>query len=213
MKEALVKTIEDTRSKNIPISDICFSGTGEPTMSPHFQEAMNQAAIIRNELASEAKLVLITNGTMLLHQQTFDYLIDAATGSKKLDIWLKIDAGTESWYKMIDRSDVSFIDLVDTIKRFAALAPFTIQTMLCSVDGLVPSSKEKSSWIDFVSELSFIAKKSFGVKAIQIYGKARPAPEDPKAQVLPDDVLYARAKLLQSIYEKNDLKTPINVYP
>ncbi|MDR2901456.1 MAG: hypothetical protein LBV20_08090 [Treponema sp.] len=213
MKEALIKTIDDARRKNIPIRDICFSGNGEPTMSPYFQEAMDQVAIIKEELVPAAKLVLITNGTMLLHQSMFDYLVDAAAGTKKLDIWLKIDAGMEAWYKLIDRSNISFINLVDKIKLFAAKAPFTIQTMMCSVDGLEPSSEESSAWINLVCELAIIAGKSFGIKAIQLYGKARPAPTDPLAEELPESVLQKRAKTLQEVLQKNGLDIAINVYP
>jgi histidinol dehydrogenase len=213
MKDALIKTIEDARRKNIPIRDICFSGNGEPTMSPHFQEAMNQAAIIRDNFAAEAKLVLITNGTMLLHQSTFDFLADAATSEKKLDIWLKIDAGTKTWFKMIDQSKVSFIDLIEKIKRFAEKAPFTIQTMMCSVDEHIPSSKETSAWINLITELALIAEKSFGVTSIQIYGKARPAPLDPKTEKLSERFLYGRAEFLQKALLKNSVNIPINVYP
>jgi histidinol dehydrogenase len=181
-------------------------------MSPHFQEAMNEAAIIRDQFAKEAKLVLITNGTMLLHQSTFDYLVDAASGTKQLDIWLKLDAGMEAWYKQIDRSDVSFINLVDKIKLFAALAPFTIQTMMCSVDGQLPSNEESSAWINLVNELVLIADKSFGVKSIQIYGKARPAPLDPVVEEIPEKVLQNRASVLREAFQENCINIPIRVY-
>jgi histidinol dehydrogenase len=213
MQEALIKTIQHARNQNISIRDICFSGNGEPTMSPYFQEAMNQAAIIRDDLAPEAKLVVITNGTMLLHENMFDYLVDAATGFKKLNIWLKIDSGTTSWYHFINRSQVSFNHLIKKIKLFAAKAPFTIQTMICSIDEQIPSSEEISAWINLISELSLIAKKSYGITNIQIYGKARPAPEDPKAKKLPDQVLQNRAKLLQEVLQKNNLDISIKVYP
>jgi histidinol dehydrogenase len=213
MKEALIKTIEDARRKNILIKDICFSGNGEPTMSPHFQNAMNQAAMIKKQFAQEAKLVLITNGTMLLHQKSFDYLVDAATGKKNLDIWLKLDAGTEHWFKLIDRSDVSYHDLINRIKLFAEKAPFTIQMMMCSIDEQSPSSEEKSAWIDLISELALIAKKSCGIKAIQIYGKSRSAAEDPKAEKIADEMLQKRATQLQEVFQKNNLIIPIKVYP
>jgi histidinol dehydrogenase len=150
---------------------------------------------------------------MLLHQSMFDYLICAATGTKELDIWLKLDAGTESWYKQIDRSEVPFIKLVDKIKLFASLAPFTIQTMMCSIDGQSPSGEEDSAWIDLVCELALIEGKSFGVKAIQIYGKARPAPEDPAAEELPESVLRKRADALREALNQAKHNILINVYP
>ncbi len=213
MERALIESIQHARKHNIPIRDICFSGNGEPTMSPYFQEALNRAVIIREQWAKEAALVLITNGTMLLHEQTYKYLVEAASGSKRLDIWLKVDAGTEAWYKCINRSEISFHDLTTKITQFAAKAPFTIQTMLCGIDEQVPSSEESSAWIDLITRLALIADKAFGVKSIQIYGKARPAPEDPRAQPLPCNILHERAEALRKALNENGLDNPINVYP
>jgi histidinol dehydrogenase len=149
---------------------------------------------------------------MLLHQQTFDYLIDAATGLKQFDIWLKLDAGTENWFKQIDCSEVAFINLVEKMKLFAALAPFTIQTMMCSIEEQIPSSKENSAWIELVSEIALIAEKKYGIKNIQIYGKARPAPTDPKAEKISNEILQERAKSLQENFRKNNLDIPVKVY-
>ncbi len=212
MKEALIQTIKDAQTKNISIKDICFSGNGEPTMSPYFEDALNQAAIIKEQLVKDAKLVLITSGTMLLHHHIFDFLVDAASGSKHLDIWLKIDAGTEAWYNMIDRSNISFHDLIEKMEQFAAKAPFTVQTMICSVDEQAPSSEESSAWVDIVTRLALIADKARGIKSVQIYGKVRPAPEDPKAQILPVEILYNRSKSLQEAFLQNGLEIPVSVY-
>ena len=93
MESDLRSVIEEANVKNIPVKDICFSGNGEPSISPFFPEALKAAAKIRTELSSAAKIVLITNGAGLLHEQTYNLLIEAVS-SIDLDIWLKLEAGT-----------------------------------------------------------------------------------------------------------------------
>jgi histidinol dehydrogenase len=203
MEEDLCAAIADARERNIPVMDICFSGNGEPSLSPDFPVALELAGRIRGELAPSAELVLITNGAGLLDQKVFSLLVDFASPSQEgdghiaLDIWLKLDAGTPGWYKLINRSGIPHDKLIAKIKAFAALAPFTIQTMLCSIDGKAPSPDEARNWESLLLELAAIAAAAGGIRKIQIYGKARPSPEDPKAQALPVTYLEERAASLR----------------
>lgn len=213
MEEALRESAAYLRSRNIPIRDICFSGNGEPTMSPHFPAALDRAALIRDELADDAKLVVISNGTSLSEKDSFEYLEASCSGRMNLDLWLKIDAGSEAWYRTIGRSAFPFDSLLHHIKEFAAKAPFTIQTMLCRIGGHAPSAGEASSWIRLIIELAGIAQKARGIRAVQLYGKARPAPEDPYAEALPEQFLQARAASLGSALADAGFFVPVEVYP
>ncbi|MCL2042697.1 MAG: radical SAM protein [Treponema sp.] len=198
MEQDLRLVIADALKQNIPVKDICFSGNGEPSLSPHFPEALKLAGRIRNELAPTAELVLITNGTGLLQPDIFSLLRDAASGSTALNIWLKLDAGTPAWYQKMNSSAITHEKLVAAIQEFAACAPFTIQTMLCAVDGKQPPPEEVQAWEKLVTELVVIAsEKGQGIRKIQMYGKARPSPEDPKAQSLPVSYLEERADSLR----------------
>jgi len=214
MEEDLRAVIADAAERNIPVMDICFSGNGEPSLSGDFPEALELAASIRSELAPSAKLVLITNGAGLLQPDIFSLLRDAAANPLALDIWLKLDAGTTGWYQLIDRSRLPHDKLVSKIKEFAALAPFTIQTMLCSIDGNAPPLDEARAWESLVVELAAIADGAAvgGVRKIQIYGKARPSPEDPKAQALPIAYLEERAASLKQALDET-AQIPIEVFP
>jgi histidinol dehydrogenase len=255
MEGALRSALAEAAEREIPVRDICFSGNGEPAMSAHFREALEAAARIRDEAVPEAVLVLITNGTGLLDAGTFDFLRKAAVprgasrdapgGASRdtqrgtaadalgLQIWLKLDAGTPSWYEQMDRSRVPFAALIEKIREFARLAPVTIQTMICAVRGRVAPAEEEAAWVRLVAGLCNgvgsnaagynTANSSngvsdgnngavesgygaVGVQAVQIYGKARPAPEDPLAESLPASILENRAALLRGA-----LKTPIPV--
>jgi hypothetical protein len=49
-----------------------------------------------------------------------------------------------------------------------------------------------------------------GIRAVQIYGKARPAPEDPLAEALPQAVLEERAELLRPFL---DPRIRVEIFP
>jgi histidinol dehydrogenase len=204
MKEALHSALAEAAAQDIPVRDICFSGNGEPTLSSHFREALKAAAQIRDQTVPEADLVVITNGTGLLDDSTRTFLQEAALSSGKFNIWLKLDAGTPGWYEKIDRAAVPFDTLIEHIRSFTALAPVTIQTMICAVNGKEPPPEEAAAWVGLVRELAGCDgntvqsnNNAAGIRAVQIYGKARPAPEDPLAEALPQATLEERAELLR----------------
>jgi histidinol dehydrogenase len=200
MDRELRAAIAGAQERAIPVRDICFSGNGEPSLSGDFPEALQRAAAIRDAMAPGAKLVLITNGTGLLRPAIFELLRDAATGPLSLHIWLKLDAGTPEWYHQMSRSAVSFGELTGALKAFAARAPLTIQTMLCAIDGAPPPPEEARAWEALLVALATLAPEggSTGVHTVHIYGKARPAPEDPKAESLPAAYLEERAASLRA---------------
>jgi len=205
LENDLRSVIANAGEMNIPVMDICFSGNGEPSLSPDFPKALELAGCIRSELIPSAELVLITNGAGLLDQKIFSLLAETAANHLALDIWLKLDAGTPHWYQLLNRSGIPHDKILAKIKEFAALAPFTIQTMLCAVDGKAPPPEEAQAWKNLTLELAVIAGGR--LRKIQIYGKARPSPEDPKTQALPLAYLEERAALISSA------QIPIEIFP
>ena len=216
MEEELVAAITAALERNIPVRDICFSGNGEPTMSADFPEALERAGRVRRDMVDSAELVLITNGSGLLDQKLFSLLRDAAADSLKLNIWLKLDAGTPEWYKKMNRSYLPFEKITEKIKEFAAVAPVTIQTMICAVDGEAPPPEEERSWEKLILDLATnaLTEGSGGaIRKVQIYGKARPSPEDPKTTALPPEFLEKRAASLRALLGANGVMLKVEVYP
>ncbi|AEJ20553.1 radical SAM protein [Gracilinema caldarium] len=187
----------------------------------------------------DVKLVLITNGTGLLDTSIAAFLAQAARGempyfdgpSEALEIWLKIDAGTKFWYEQMNRSALPFEALNEAIDAFARRAPFIIQTMICKVDGQLPPEEEVTAWegrIRQLVEASLIEApphppladessaptggkhRTVGPQAIQLYGKARPAPEDPKTEPVDESYLAARRASLLKALALHHL--PINLF-
>ena len=219
MKTALRSAIKEAKNTGVPIKDICFSGNGEPTMSPFFTEALTEAETIRAKTAPEAKLVLITNGSGLLNRDIFAFLKTASGNTQGLDIWLKIDAATESWYRILNRSGIPQSSLISGIRSFAASqAPFTIQTMICKINGTLPPAEESAAWVKLITELAALSGPAAGggekinLRSVHIYGKARLASEDPLAEAAPLCVLEERADLLRLAFKKNNIGTQVEVY-
>jgi len=214
MEADLRAAVAAALERNVAVRDICFSGNGEPSLSPAFGEALERTGRVRGELAPSAELVVITNGAGLLRPDIFSLLADAASGPLALDIWLKLDAGTSGWYQRINRAAIPFEKIIAQIKEFAACAPVTIQTMLCAVDGKAPPDDEARAWETLVCELAVIAASGKGgIRKVQIYGKARPSPDDPKTAPLPIDYLEARAASLRRAFVMKSISTLVEVFP
>jgi len=210
METDLLRAISGANEQNIPIKDICFSGNGEPTLSPAFGGALKSAENIRKKTAPQAKLVVITNGTGILQPQIFS-LLKEASGNPSLDIWLKLDAGTPEWYQKINRCTIPFTELTEKLKEFSSCAPVTIQTMLCTIGGQAPSETEIDAWEKLACELAANTACG-GVRKVQLYGKARAAPEDPLASSLPEEYLEKRRESLCAIFAEKGISAPVEVY-
>ncbi|MCL2410783.1 MAG: hypothetical protein FWC97_03985 [Treponema sp.] len=212
MGEDLRIAVSSAQSQNIPIKDICLSGSGEPTLSPAFTDVLKFAENIRAEAASDSELVVITNGTGLLQERIFSFLAEMAK-NPMLNIWLKLDAGTPDWYQKMNRCEIPFEALAQKAKEFAACTPVTIQTMLCSINNEPPPADEAQAWESLVCELALTAKFPHGgIRKVQLYGKARSAPQDPLASQLPLEYLEKRAVSLRKTFSEKELKVPVEIY-
>jgi len=204
----LRSAISGAQKQNTLIKDICFSGNGEPTLSPAFPDALKLAEDIRAKTAPSARLVIITNGAGLLQPRIFSLLKEYAL-LPTTDIWLKVDAGTPDWYNKINRCAIPYEKLIAVIKEFVSCAVITIQTMLCAINGEQPSGTEKQAWESLVCEL---AQRDGNIRKVQLYGKARSAPEDPLASKLSEDYLEERAASLHSIFSEKNISIPVEIY-
>ncbi|MDR2517115.1 MAG: hypothetical protein LBC88_07025 [Spirochaetaceae bacterium] len=212
MERALAGCAIRARESGNAVRDICFSGNGEPTTSPHFPAALAASSRVRKRDAPEAALVVITNGAGLLDGERAALLQEYAAGPERLDVWLKIDAGTPEWYEKINHAPVPHAEILAGIREFAARAPVTVQTMLCAVDGEAPPPEEEAAWERFITETA--RAEGAAIRAVQLYGKARPAPGDPRAEKLPVSYLEKRAVRLKRAFSRAGINSiPVCVYP
>jgi wyosine [tRNA(Phe)-imidazoG37] synthetase (radical SAM superfamily) len=151
------------------LSDIAFSGDGEPTTCPEFGEAVAQVAEARRQRGlDDVKLVLITNASRLHHPVVRQVLevLDANKG----EIWAKLEAGTEAYYRGVDRTTISFQRILSNITEAAKVRPVVIQALFLKMHGAPPPAEELKA---FCARLNEIHAAGGRIKLVQVYTVAR----------------------------------------
>ena len=150
------------------LNDIAFSGDGEPTTYRNFDEIIGQVAELKQRLAGSAKMVLITNASMFHreHVQRGLEIMDANNGQ----IWAKLEAGTEEYFKLIERTSIPFRRILDNITLAARLRPVVIQSLFMNVNGEPPAHAELVAFCDRLNE---IVAAGGQLQLIQLYTVAR----------------------------------------
>ena len=175
------------------IRDIAFSGDGEPTASPFFDAAVRIAARSRQRFQMlTAKIVLITNASNLDKPDVCETLafLDENNG----EIWAKLDAGTEKYFRRINRPKVPWVKVLDNILKTARLRPLVIQTLWLRLNGSVPPPAEIEA---YCRRLNDLLSSGGRLKGLQLYTIAR-TPAEQSASSLADDELDAIADTVRS---------------
>lgn len=170
------------------VRDIAFSGDGEPTTYGRFGDAVKLAADARRRFALDAtKLVLITDSAYLARPAVREALavMDANNG----EVWAKLDAGTEEYFRLIDRPNVTLQTILDNLLATARERPIVIQTLWLRVSGEAPPPAEIDAYCARLNELIAAGAR---FKAIQLHTIARP-PAESFAAPLSDAELDALA--------------------
>lgn len=179
------------------IKDFAFSGDGEPTMVPNFSEFVQMAADIRKqENLISTKIVLITNAAGLDKA-------DVQRGLKIMDenngeIWGKLDAGTETYYKLVNRSNIRFSRILENLLLTARERPIVIQSLFLKVHGQIIPREELD---EYCSRLTELVSGGAKIKEVHAYTVARPTPEPFATKLYPDEL----ANIANVIREKTGL--------
>lgn len=155
------------------LNDIAFSGDGEPTTYRNFDEIIAACADLKCRHGLDGvKLVLITNASMF-HKPAVERglaILDANQG----EIWAKLDAGTEDYYRLVERTTIPFRRILDNITVAATIRPLVIQALFMRIEGQAPSAEEQAAFCDRLHE---ILTSGGRIKFVQIYTVARPPAE------------------------------------
>jgi len=175
------------------VRDIAFSGDGEPTTYPQFEQAVELAADARRRWKLESsKLVLITDSCYLTKPNVREGLriLDANNG----EIWAKLDAGTEAYFRLVDRPNFSLGHVLENIIDAARARPLVIQSLFMRVHGAPPPEAEVAAYCDRLNEVLLAGGR---IKLIQVYTIARRTAE-PYATALADHELDAIAGMVRA---------------
>ena len=170
----LSEKFHDTPAALRRLNDIAFSGDGEPTTYKNFDEIIAACADVkRRHGLDDVKLVLITNASMLHrpHVRRGLAMLDANQG----EIWAKLEAGTDEYYQLVERTPIPFRQVLENIMAAAVLRPLVIQSLFMRISGQPPSPDELQAFCDRLSEITAAGGQ---IKLVQVYTVARRPAED-----------------------------------
>jgi len=187
----------DQRFASVPgplrrLNDIAFSGDGEPTTYPGFASIVRDVAAFKKRRRLDGvKLVLITNATMLHRPHVREALatLDASNG----EIWAKLDAGTEAYYRTIDRTKIPLKRVLANILAAAQARPVVIQSLLLCLNGQGPSELEVDAYCRRLGE---IVAAGGQIARVQLYTVARP-PAVAEVGPLPNEELERLGEIIR----------------
>jgi wyosine [tRNA(Phe)-imidazoG37] synthetase (radical SAM superfamily) len=169
---------EDEAFRAVPaerrrLNDIAFSGDGEPTTYRNFDEIMAAVADLKQRHSLRlVKLVLITNASMFHKPAVVRGL--AILDDNNGEIWAKLEAGTDEYYQLVERTKVPFRRVLDNIITAAKIRPIVIQSLFMRINGAAPPEDEIDA---FCNRLAEIIAAEGQLKLVQVYTVARPPAE------------------------------------
>lgn len=151
--ELLQTILQEMSDTGESLDSITFSGNGEPTLHPDFEQIIDDVIKLRDRFFPQAKISVLSNATRIKRESVFRAL------NRVDNNILKLDGGSEELIRLIDRpTNASFNlpDLVKNLKRFQGnLIIQTIffrgtyqgQTIDCTTEENV------SRWLDLLKEI------------------------------------------------------------
>ncbi|MGA2501293.1 MAG: radical SAM protein [Tepidisphaeraceae bacterium] len=151
------------------INDVAFSGDGEPTSFPQFPDACRLAAdLLARHALRHTKIVVITNATLLHRPAVTAALefLDTHNG----EIWAKLDAGTEAYYRLVDRTSIPLRRVLDNIAAAGIRRPIVIQSLFMRIHDQPPPDDEIAAYLE---RLRTLTANGCRIKLVQVYTTAR----------------------------------------
>ena len=165
------------------VADVAFAGDGEPTTPPEFPPAAAAAKAARDRLAPGVPLRLLTNATLLDKPR-----VRAALACFD-ELWCKLDAGTEPYFRLVDGTKLPLGRILDNLLAVARERPIVVQSLFLAMSGEGPGDDEIAAW---AGRLRDVVGGGGTIDHVQVYTVAR-APADPRVSALPAERLEAIA--------------------
>ena len=156
------------------LNDVAFSGDGEPTSFQGFTAACSLAAeYLLKYRRPDVKIVVITNAT-LFHQDRVQKALEYLDGYNG-EIWAKLEAGTDAYYREVERTSIPLQRVLDNILWAGRARPIVIQSLFMRLHGQGPPAGEIDA---YVGRLKDLVAAGCRIKLVQVYTVARGTAED-----------------------------------
>jgi wyosine [tRNA(Phe)-imidazoG37] synthetase (radical SAM superfamily) len=150
---------------------ITFSGDGEPTLHPEFEDAVREVKKIRDELSPRVPLAILTNSSVLGSPSV-------RKAMEMIDLRIcKLDAGTQDVFEQLN-NPVPGIRLEGIVEQLKSMENIVIQTIF--LDGAVDNTRESNlfPWIRLIGNIK--------PRSVQVYSSDRPVPQMGIERVSPE---------------------------
>lgn len=177
IKAELEKRLKAISEKGSFIDAITYAGNGEPTIHPDFTDVMKDVVELRNIYFPDAKIVVLSNGTMTGNESIRNALMKADVNQ------LKLDAGTEETFQKLNNPiiKITLNEIIENYKKFNG--NLTIQTLFTKakykgdiIDNTQPN--EVKAWLEKLKILK--------PNLVIIYPIAREAPLSEVEKISPE---------------------------
>jgi wyosine [tRNA(Phe)-imidazoG37] synthetase (radical SAM superfamily) len=149
---AIEAKLHHCKENNTPINSITFSGNGEPTLHPHFNQIIDRLIILRDNYYPETAITCLSNATQLSKEEVSSSL-------KKIENpILKLDAVSEPLFQLINKPTIS-VSVEEIITQLQQLnGNFILQTLFFKgeINGQYfnnAADPHLSLWVDVVKQL------------------------------------------------------------
>jgi len=140
------------KESDIQIDSITFSGNGEPTLHPNFEQIIDFLVVLRNQYYPETHITCLSNATQLTNKNVLSAI-------KKIENpILKLDAVTEPLFQLINKPTIQIFvnEIIEHLEKLNG--DFILQTLFFKgeIDGQPFNNAEEphlSFWINVVKQL------------------------------------------------------------
>jgi len=170
VERAIEARLARAAADNETIDRVTVAGHGEPTLHPRFDAVIERLAAVRDRLAPDLPLAILSNSTTA-------GVAAVARGLARLDErYMKLDAGDPFTGAAVNASRVPFTTIVDALGR---LPPVVIQAMFVTdAVGRVDNTRDGAvaAWLDALDAIRPSSVHLYTLDRAPALGSLRPAP-------------------------------------
>ena len=191
--QVLATKLQELKTTGITPDVLTFSGNGEPTLHPEFEEIIDDTIELRNKYFPQAKISVLSNATMIDKKSVFRAL------NKVDNNILKLDSVFEHQVKSIDQPlqpAFSVTQLIENLKRFNG--NLIIQTIFFKgvhngqfIDNT--AEEEVNAWSEILKEIH--------PKQVMIYTIDRATPEKNLQKISLEELNIIAGKLKKAGFD------------
>ncbi|MBQ6777231.1 MAG: radical SAM protein [Paludibacteraceae bacterium] len=123
VKEALEQQLASFAANQSPLDVITFSGNGEPTLHPDFEDIIADTCALRDRYYPQAKVSVLSNSTQIGREEVRRALMLCDNRI------LKLDSAIDTTMRLIDRPSNNELTVAAIVERLKAFeGQFTLQT-------------------------------------------------------------------------------------